>query len=58
MATHAEHSIKGADVTEVVKVICNRAGSVMTRIQVDNGSEFIFKAFDQRAYENFGLLMI
>jgi len=52
LAIHADQSLKGSDVTEIVTRICARAGQTPGRIQVDNGSEFISKALDHWAYEN------
>lgn len=52
LAIHADVSIKGRDVTEIVSWISARIGQTPGRIQVDNGSEFISKALDRWAYEN------
>lgn len=52
LAIHADQSIKGSDVREIVSRISARAGQTPERIQVDNGSEFISKALDHWAYDN------
>ena len=39
LAIHADQSIKGSDVREIVSRISARAGQAPERIQVDNGSE-------------------
>ena len=48
---HADQSIRGSDVTEVVARICAQRGQTPARIQVDNGSEFISQALDRWAYD-------
>jgi putative transposase len=45
-------SIKGIDVVEVMEALKKESNMIPQRIQVDNGSEFISKAFDKWAYEN------
>ena len=52
LSIHADVSIKGRDVTEIVSWISARNGQTPERIQVDNGSEFISKALDRWAYDN------
>ena len=52
LAIHADASIRGDHVTEVVSAICARHGQAPDRIQVDNGSEFISKALDKWAYDH------
>lgn len=52
LAIHSDQSIKGSDVTDIVSQICHLSGRRPTRIQVDNGSEFISKALDKWAYDN------
>lgn len=52
LAIHVGKSIKGTDVVQVMEQIKNTQQILPNRIQVDNGSEFISKAFDQWAYEN------
>ena len=52
MASHPEKSVKGEDVVEVLNDLKYQNGNVPPRIQVDNGTEFITKALDLRAYKN------
>lgn len=52
LAIHADRSIKGDDVVQIVQRICERNNEIPERIQVDNGSEFISKALDRWTYEN------
>lgn len=52
LAIHVNKSIKGADVVKVMEQIQDVHNVTPKRIQVDNGSEFISKAFDRWAYEN------
>jgi putative transposase len=52
LAIHADQSIKGGDVTDIVNRIAWQCGQAPERIQVDNGSEFISKALDKWAYDN------
>lgn len=52
LAIHADQSIKGDKVVEVMEALKCFMGRVPERIQVDNGSEFISKALDKWAYEN------
>jgi putative transposase len=52
LAIRVGQSLKGDDVTETMKRICERVGQVPGRIQVDNGSEFISKPLDRWAYEH------
>ena len=52
LAIHASGSIQGHDVVEIVDRLCQEAGQVPQRIQVDNGSEFISKVMDHWAYAN------
>ena len=52
LAIHADQSIRGSDVTEVVAQICAQHGQAPERIQVDNGSEFISQALDRWAYDH------
>lgn len=58
LAIHADQSIKGSDVTEIMARISADSGRTPERIQVDNGSEFNWrcpsprKALDRWAYEN------
>lgn len=40
LAIHADASIRGSDVVDVVTRICAERGQAPARIQVDNGSEF------------------
>jgi len=48
---HVNQGIKGDDVVAVLEALQGQ-GRCPTRIQVDNGSEFISKALDKWAYEN------
>jgi putative transposase len=52
LCIHAEQSIKGEDVVGVMEQVVQRYGHHPSRIQVDNGSEFISKALDHWAYHN------
>lgn len=52
LAIHADQSIKGSDVTDIVTRISWLCGQTPDRIQVDNGSEFISKALDKWAYDH------
>ena len=52
LAIHADQSIRGSDVTEVVARICAQRGQTPERIQADNGSEFISQALDRWAYDH------
>lgn len=49
-------SLKGEDVVRVMERLKHMRGVVPERIKVDNGSEFISKAFDKWAYENHVIL--
>jgi putative transposase len=51
LVIHADQSIKGADVVEIMERLIILHG-IPTRIQTDNGSEFISKALDRWAYDN------
>jgi transposase InsO family protein len=51
LAIEAGQSITGADVAAVVDRLVKKRG-VPDRIQCDNGSEFISRVLDKRAYEN------
>jgi putative transposase len=51
LSIHAGQSLKGDDVVAEMDRI-KQEQSLPKRIQVDNGSEFISKALDKRAYEN------
>lgn len=46
LVIHADQSIKGADVVEIMDQLIILHG-IPTRIQTDNGSEFISKALDR-----------
>jgi putative transposase len=52
MAIHANRSIKGADVVEILEYLKNQKNEIPLRIQMDNGSEFISKDLDLWAYDN------
>ncbi len=52
LAIHADASIRGSDVVDVVTRICAARGQAPERIQVDNGSEFISQALDRWAYDH------
>ena len=52
MAIHADQSIKGADVVEILNRLKYEENEMPKRIQVDNGSEFISKNLDHWAYAN------
>ncbi len=57
LAIHADPSIRGRDVTEIVSAICTQHGQTPERIQVDNGGpwrsiEFISQALDRWAYDH------
>jgi putative transposase len=52
MAIHADQSIKGADVVDILNRLKYEEHETPKRIQVDNGSEFISKNLDQWAYAN------
>jgi len=52
MAIHADQSIKGADVVDILNRLKHEEHEIPKRIQVDNGSEFISKNLDQWAYAN------
>jgi putative transposase len=52
LAIHVGQSLKGEDVVGVMEQIKNEQKTVPSRIQVDNGSEFISKALDKWAYDN------
>ena len=52
MAIHADQSIKGADVVDVLNRLKYEENEMPKRIQVDNGSEFISKNLDHWAYAN------
>lgn len=56
MAIHAQKSIKGQDVVDVLERLKYQENVIPKRIQVDNGSEFISKVLDKWAYEN-GILL-
>lgn len=51
LVIHADQSIKGEDVVTVMDRLIILYG-IPTRIQTDNGSEFISKALDRWAYDN------
>lgn len=52
MAIHAEQSIRGTDVVNVLDYLKYYEKEIPNRIQVDNGTEFISKSLDLWAYEN------
>lgn len=52
LAIHADASIRGSDVVDVVTRIRAERGQAPERIQVDNGSEFISQALDRWAYDH------
>jgi putative transposase len=52
IAAEVGQSMKGIDVVRILEGIKHRHKIVPERIQVDNGSEFISKDVDKRAYEN------
>lgn len=52
LAIHVGLSIVGSQVVEVMQALKRFTGRQPSRIQVDNGSEFISKALDKWAYEN------
>jgi putative transposase len=52
MAIHADQSIKGADVVDILNRLKYEENAIPKRIQVDNGSEFISKNLDHWAYAN------
>jgi putative transposase len=52
LAIHVGLSIVGSQVIEVMQALKRFTGRQPSRIQVDNGSEFISKAPDKWAYEN------
>ena len=52
MAITVDHALKGGDVVETMKRICQTTGRKPERIKMDNGSEFISKVMDKWAYEN------
>ena len=52
LAIHADASIRGSDVVDVVTRICAERGQAPERIQVDNGSEFISQALHRWAYDH------
>lgn len=49
---HVNQRIRGNDVVQVMDELKCFKGRCPSRIQVDNGSEFISKVFDKWAYEN------
>lgn len=51
-AIHVGQSLKGEDVVAVMDQLKAVHLTVPIRIQVDNGSEFIWKALDKWAYDN------
>lgn len=51
MAIRVGQSLKGTDVVAVMDRLRVEFAEVPKRIQVDNGSEFISKALDLRAYD-------
>jgi putative transposase len=51
VAIHVGQSLKGDDVVEVLERLKVVSLTVPSRIQVDNGSEFISKALDKWAYD-------
>ncbi len=55
LAIHADQNIKGEQVVSIMRELASKRGTP-SRIQTDNGSEFISKALDRWAYEN-GLTM-
>jgi putative transposase len=52
MAIHADQSIKGVDVVDVLEHLRTQKEEIPERIQVDNGTEFISKDLDLWAYDN------
>ena len=52
LAIHVEQSIRGEHVVDIMEQLKLREQRVPSRIQVDNGSEFISKTLDKWAYEN------
>ena len=50
LAIQVGQSLKGEDVVAVMQRLHQQLSLVPERIQVDNGSEFISKAFDRWAY--------
>lgn len=51
LAIHADQNIKGEGVVALMRQL-SAAHGLPKRLQTDNGSEFISKAFDRWAYEN------
>jgi putative transposase len=51
LAIHVGQSLKGEDVVAVMTRLQQALGVVPTRIQIDNGREFISKALDCWAYD-------
>ena len=52
LAIYPAQAIKGDDVVHVMELLARERDEVPSRIQVDNGSEFISKSLDKWAYEN------
>jgi putative transposase len=52
LAITVDHSLKGDDVVDTMKMIYEKTRRKPCRIKVDNGSEFISKSLDKWAYEN------
>ena len=52
LAIHVEQSIRGEHVVDIMERLKLGEQRVPSRVQVDNGSEFISKALDKWAYEN------
>lgn len=52
MALHANQSIKGVDVVNILDRLKTQNKEIPQRSQVDNGSEFISKDLDLWAYDN------
>ena len=51
LAIHVGRSLKGSDVVSVLERLRVEEGIVPSRIQTDNGSEFISKHLNKWAYE-------
>ncbi|OWW24559.1 hypothetical protein B4Q04_14675 [Zobellia sp. OII3] len=52
LAIHAQKSLKGSDVVQVMETITFGNEVLPKRVKVDNGSKFISKVLDKWAYEN------
>jgi putative transposase len=52
MAIHADQSIKGVDMVDILNRLKYEENEMPQRIQVDNGSEFISKNLDHWAHAN------